>query len=182
MKGRKPHPVHLRRFDNSCKSQPVKSTARYVFPDIGDRTIAYLGRRFMATELTAQAPWDRTDDCSSEVTSKQFDYLLLDGIDCAEFAGLKKLDDGSLLGSLLDIGGGAVFSSIREAVTTLAKECATYVKSPELLKNFEPATTIAASALVLLVKGGALYQDIFLFKHQQISKQSLNVYVRRNIS
>jgi|GEM_PF-2044835 hypothetical protein len=94
MKGRKPHPVHLRRFDNSCKSQPVKSTARYVFPDIGDRTIAYLGRRFMATELTAQAPWDRTDDCSSEVTSKQFDHLLLDGIDCAEFAGLKKRTTG----------------------------------------------------------------------------------------
>jgi hypothetical protein len=42
---------------------------------------------------------------------------------------LKRLDDGSLLGSLLDIGGGTVFSSIREAITALAKESAAYEKS-----------------------------------------------------
>jgi len=55
--------------------------------------------------------------------------LLLDGIHCAEFAGLKKLDDGSLFGSLLDIGDGTVFSSIREAITALAKEAEAYEKS-----------------------------------------------------
>jgi len=37
-----------------------------------------------------------------------------------------------LLGSLLDIGGGTVFSSIREAITALAKECAAYEKSLRL--------------------------------------------------
>lgn len=101
----------------------------YVFPDIGGRTITYLGRRFMAVELTAKEPWERTDGGSPEITSKQFDYLLLDGKHAAEFAGLKRLDDGSLLGSLLDIGGGTVFSSIREAITALAKESAAYEKS-----------------------------------------------------
>ena len=105
------------------------SSLSYVFPDIGGRSIAYLGRRFMAIELTAEEPWERTDGSLSKITSKQFDYLLLDGIHCAEFAGLKKLDDGSLLGSLLDIGDGTVFSSIREAITALAKVAEAYEKS-----------------------------------------------------
>jgi hypothetical protein len=111
------------------KLSSISNEPLYVFPDIGDRTTAYLGRRFMAIELTAEEPWERTDGSLSKITSKQFDYLLLDGILCAEFAGLKKLDDGSLLGSLLDIGGGTVFSSIREAITVLAKEAEAYEKS-----------------------------------------------------
>ena len=101
----------------------------YVFPDIGGRTITYLGKRFMAVELTAKEPWERTDVGSPKITSKQFDCLLLDGKHAAEFAGLKRLDDESLLGSLLVLGGGTVFSSIREAITALAKESAAYEKS-----------------------------------------------------
>jgi hypothetical protein len=101
----------------------------YVFPDIKGRSIAYLGRRFMAIELKAEAPWERTDGGFPDITSARFDYLLLDGKHAAEFAGLKRLNDGSLLGSLLDIGGGTVFSSIREAITALAKESAACEKS-----------------------------------------------------
>lgn len=108
----------------SISNQPL-----YVFPDIGHRSIAYLGKRFMAIELEEEAPWERTDGGFPAITSARFDYLLLDGKHVAEFAGLKRLDDGSLLGSLLDIGGGTVFSSIREAITALAKESAAYEKS-----------------------------------------------------
>jgi hypothetical protein len=111
------------------KLSSISNDPLYVFPDIGDRTTAYLGKRFMAVELTEYAPWERTDGSLSKITSKQFDYLLLDGKHAAEFAGLKRLDDGSLLGSLLDIGGGTVFSSIREAITGLAKESAAYERS-----------------------------------------------------
>jgi hypothetical protein len=111
------------------KPPSISNEPLYVFPDIGHRSIAYLGRRFMAVELKADEPWERTDGSLSNITSKQFDYLLLDGKHAAEFAGLKRLDGGSLLGSLLDIGGGTVFSSIREAVTVLAKEAEAYEKS-----------------------------------------------------
>jgi len=111
------------------KLSSISNDPLYVFPDIGDRTTAYLGKRFMAVELTEHAPWERTDGGFPDITSTQFDYLLLDGKHAAEFAGLKRLDDGSLFGSLLDIGGGTVFSSIREAITALAKECAAYEKS-----------------------------------------------------
>ena len=90
----------------------------------------------MAVELTAKEPWERTDGGSPNITSKQFDYLLLDGKHAAEFAGLKRLDDGPLLGSLLDIRGGTVFSSIREAITGLAKESAAYEKYLGFLKKF----------------------------------------------
>lgn len=108
----------------STSNQPL-----YVFPDIGHRRIVYLGKRFMAIALEAEAPWERTDGGFPDITSARFDYLLLDGKHAAEFAGLKRMDDGSLLGSLLDIGGGTVFSSIREAITALAKESAAYEKS-----------------------------------------------------
>jgi hypothetical protein len=111
------------------KLSSISNDPLYVFPDIGDRTTAYLGRRFMAVELKAEEPWERSDGSLSKITSKQFDYLLLDGKHAAEFAGLKRLDDGSLLGSLLDIGVGTVFSSIREAITVLAKEAEAYEKS-----------------------------------------------------
>ena len=119
------------KFKRYLFAGPVDSVSAlsYVFPDIGGRTITYLGRRFMAVELTAEEPWERTDGGSPKITSKQFDYLLLDGKHAAEFAGLKRLDDGSLLGSLLVRGGGTVFSSIREAITALAKESAAYEKS-----------------------------------------------------
>ena len=90
----------------------------------------------MAVELTAEEPWERTDGGLPKITSKQFDYLLLDGKHAAEFAGLKRLDDGPLLGSLLDIRGGTVFSSIREAITGLAKESAAYEKYLGFLKKF----------------------------------------------
>jgi hypothetical protein len=118
-------------FKRYLVAGPVGHTpsADYTFPEIGDRNIFYMSRRFIAVELTAKQPWDRTDRGSPEITSKQFDYLLLDGKHAAEFAGLKRLDDGSLFGSLLNIGGGNVFSSIREAITALAKETAAYEKS-----------------------------------------------------
>ena len=119
------------KFKRYLFAGPVDSvpSLSYVFQDIEGRTVAYFGRRFMTVELTAEDPWERTDEGSPDITSARFDYLLPDGKHAAEFTGLKRLDDGSLLGSLLDIGGGTVFSSIREAITGLEKESAAYEKS-----------------------------------------------------
>ena len=98
----------------------VKDKPIYVFPDIGDHEIAYLGRRFMVIKSIGKDPIDFYQGSSDSINLAECDYVLIDGKDCCPIATFKNVTNGQIFGRLVGRSWGENFSTIREAVSGMA--------------------------------------------------------------
>ena len=64
----------------------TKEKVSYVFPEIGDHKIAYLGRRYMAIEAKGKFPIELYQGSFDSIDLKSCDQILLDGKDCCPIA------------------------------------------------------------------------------------------------
>lgn len=60
----------------------IKEKNSYVFPEIGDHKIAYLGRRYMLIEATGKFPIELYQGSFDSIDLKSCDLILLDGKEC----------------------------------------------------------------------------------------------------
>lgn len=100
----------------------VKEKPTYVFPDIGDHEIEYLGRRFMVIKSIGQDPIEFYQGSFDFIELSECDFILLDGKDCCPIATFKLSTTGQIFGMLVGRTWGENFSSIQEAVKGMAKK------------------------------------------------------------
>jgi hypothetical protein len=81
-------PPHLVR----SREKPI-----YVFPEIGDHEIAYLGRRNMLIKSTGTTAIELHQGSFEVVDLSACDYVLLDGNECCPIATLKYESDEDLV-------------------------------------------------------------------------------------
>ena len=106
-------PPHLVR----SREKPI-----YVFPEIGDHEIAYLGRRYMLIKSTGTSPIELHQGSFEVVDLSACDYVLLDGVGCCPAATLKCRADGVLVGALIGWKLGKEFASIADAVRGMKRD------------------------------------------------------------
>ena len=97
-----------------------KEKPTYVFPDIGDHEIEYLGRRFMVIKSIGEDPIEFYQGSLDSIDLSECDYVLLDGKDCCPIATFKLINNGQIFGRLLGWKWGENFSTIPEAVKGMA--------------------------------------------------------------
>jgi len=100
-------PPHLVR----SREKPI-----YVFPEIGDHEIAYLGRRYMLIKSTGTSAIELHQGSFEVVDLDACDYVLLDGVGCCPVATFKCRADGVLVGTLIGWKSGKEFASMADAV------------------------------------------------------------------
>ena len=106
-------PPHLVR----SREKPI-----YVFPEIGDHEIAYLGKRYMLIKSTGRSAIDLHQGSFEVVDLSACDYVLLDGVGCCPVATLKCRADGVLVGALIGRKLGKEFASIADAVRGMKRD------------------------------------------------------------
>ena len=110
-------PPHLVR----SREKPI-----YVFPEIGDHEIAYLGRRYMLIKSTGTTEIELHQGSSEVVDLTACDYVLFDGKECCPIATLKYENDEDLVGTLIDWSHGEKFASIADAIRGMTKKAALF--------------------------------------------------------
>jgi hypothetical protein len=100
----------------------VKEKPIYVFPDIGDHEIEYLGRRFMVIKSIGEDPIEFYQGSFDSIDLSECDFILLDGKDCCPIATFKLATNGQIFGKLVGRTWGENFSTIQEAVKGMAKQ------------------------------------------------------------
>ena len=100
----------------------VKEKTQFVFPDIGDHEISYLGRRFMVVNSKGNFPIELHQGSSEFVDLASCDLILLDGKQCCPIATMKYSATGELVGTLVGRKWGENFPSVRDAVAGMAKQ------------------------------------------------------------
>ena len=106
-------PPHLVR----SREKPI-----YVFPEIGDHEIAYLGRRYMLIKSTGTTSIELHQGSFEVVDLSACDYVLLDGVVCCPVATLKYENAEDLVGTLIGWRHGEKFSSIVDAIRGMTKK------------------------------------------------------------
>lgn len=96
--------------------------SKYVFPEIGDHTIAYLGRRYMLINTDGKYPIEHYQGSDEYVDLNLADYILLDGYDCVPFTTLVSKEGGEIEGELIGYENKQVYSSIKVAIKRLIKD------------------------------------------------------------
>ena len=100
----------------------VKEKPTYVFPDIGDHEIEYLGRRFMVIKSIGEDPIELYQGSFDSIDLSECDFILLDGKDCCPIATFQLVTNGQIFGRLVGRTWGENFSTIKEAVKGMAKQ------------------------------------------------------------
>ena len=100
----------------------VKEKPTYVFPDIGDHKIEYLGRRFMVIKSIGEDPIELFQGSFDSIDLSECDFILLDGKDCCPIATFKLVTNGQISGRLVGWTWDENFSTIQEAVKGMAKK------------------------------------------------------------
>ena len=106
-------PPHLVR----SREKPI-----YVFPEIGDHEIAYLGRRYMLIKSTGTTAIELHQGSFEVIDLSACDYVLLDGVGCCPVATLKCRADGVLVGTLIGWKSCNEFASIVDAVRGMKRD------------------------------------------------------------
>lgn len=104
----------------------------YVFPEIGDHDIAYLGRRYMLIKAAGKFEIILYQGSHESIGLNTCDFILLDGKNCCPIATLKINADAKLIGKLVGWLAGEIYDSIPEAVRGLAKKSAQQEIIPNL--------------------------------------------------
>ena len=99
----------------------VKKKDKFIFPEIGDHEITYLGRRYMMIRSKGNFPIEIHQGSIVLIDLESCDLILLDGTDCCPIATLRYQNENKLIGKLLGSTITESFLSIPEAVRGLAK-------------------------------------------------------------
>ena len=120
------------RFDRTLMAGVVGSTPKdkikvkerpiYVFPDIGDHEIVYLGRRYMLIKTEGVTPIYLNKGSLKAVDLKKFDLIFLDGKIGRPIATLKYEAKDKILGTLVGSKYPDHYSSIPVAIKELIKK------------------------------------------------------------
>jgi hypothetical protein len=94
----------------------VKEKPTYVFPDIGDHEIEYLGRRFMVIKSVGEDPIEFYQGSFDSIDLSDCDFILLDGKVSCPIATFKLVTNGQIFGRLVGRTWGEHFFTIPEAV------------------------------------------------------------------
>jgi hypothetical protein len=100
----------------------IKEKVSYVFPEIGDHKIAYLGRRYMVIQSKGKFPIELYQGSFDSIDLKSCDLILLDGKDCCPIATFNYEADDRLIGKLVGWSFPETFSDLRTAVQEMAKK------------------------------------------------------------
>lgn len=104
----------------------IKNEISYVFPDIGDHEIVYLGRRYMLIKASGKFLMPRYESADMYIDPDSCDFILLDGKNCCPIATLELETDGRLTGKIIGFAGSEGYASIQEAIRSLVKQNQSY--------------------------------------------------------
>jgi len=104
----------------------IKEKIQYVFPDIGDHEIVYLGKRYMLINSKGHSPIELYQGSFDSIDLDSCNLILLDGKECCPIATLTFGNNKSLSGNLLGRTNKENYKSIVEAIKGLAKQSQQY--------------------------------------------------------
>ena len=94
----------------------------YVFPETGDHTIEWIGRRYMLLKADGIYKIELWQAADVFVETDAVDYVLLDGLECMPFATLLQQNKGRIAGKLIVDNDEEVYRSLEEAKRELIKK------------------------------------------------------------
>ena len=100
----------------------IKEKNSYVFPEIGDHKIVYLGRRYMVIEAKAKFPIELYQGSFDSIDLKSCDLILLDGKDCCPIATFDYESANKLTGNLLGCTFPEKFSDLLTGIREMARK------------------------------------------------------------
>ena len=100
----------------------IKEKNSYVFPEIGDHKIAYLGRRYMVIEAKGKAAIELYQGSFDSIDLKSCDLILLDGKGCCPIATFSYEAGNKLTGKLVGWSFPETFSDLHKAIREMAKK------------------------------------------------------------
>ena len=100
----------------------IKEKNSYVFPEIGDHKIAYLGRRYMVIEAKGKAAIELYQGSFDSIDLKSCDLILLDGKDCCPIATFNYEPDDKLIGKLVGWSFPETFSDLHKGIQEMSKK------------------------------------------------------------
>ena len=100
----------------------IKEKISYVFPEIGDHKIIYLGRRYMVIEAKAKFPIGLYQGSVDSIDLKSCDLILLDGKEGCPIATFNYEPKNKLSGKLVGWSFPNEFSDLRTGIQEMAKK------------------------------------------------------------
>ena len=100
----------------------IKEKINYIFPDVGDHKIAYLGRRYMVIEAKGKAAIKLYQGSFDSIDLKSCDLILLDGKGCCPIATFNYEAGNKLTGKLVGWSFPETFSDLHKAIQEMAKK------------------------------------------------------------
>ena len=100
----------------------IKEKINYIFPDVGDHKIAYLGRRYMVIESKGKTNIELYQGSFDSIDLKSCDLILLDGKDCCPIATFNYEPDDKLIGKLVGWSFPETFSDLLTGIREMAKK------------------------------------------------------------
>jgi hypothetical protein len=100
----------------------IKEKVSYVFPEIGDHKIAYLGRRYMVIESKGKFSIELYKGSFDSIDLKSCDLILLDGKDCCPIATFNYESEDRLIGKLVGWSFPETFSDLSTGIREMAKK------------------------------------------------------------
>jgi len=95
---------------------------KYVFPDIGDHEIEYIGRRFMVVRSHGKAPIDLYQGAADQIDLNACDFILLDGKECCPIATFKLHSDTEISARLVGSATDERFANLQDAIKGMASK------------------------------------------------------------
>jgi hypothetical protein len=100
----------------------IKEKVSYVFPEIGDHKIAYLGRRYMVIESKGKFSIELYQGSFDSIDLKSCDLILLDGKDVCPIATFNYAPDDRLIGKLVGWSFPETFSDLLTGIREMTKK------------------------------------------------------------
>lgn len=100
----------------------IKEKVSYVFPEIGDHKIAYLGRRYMVIEATGKFPIELYQGSFDSIDLKSCDLILLDGKECCPIATFQFETENKLNGKLVGWSFTETLLDLHTGIREMAKK------------------------------------------------------------
>jgi hypothetical protein len=100
----------------------IKEKVSFVFPEIEDHKIAYLGRRYMVIESKGKFSIELYQGSFDSIDLKSCDLILLDGKDCCPIATFNYEPEDRLIGKLVGWSFPETFSDLRTGIREMTKK------------------------------------------------------------
>jgi hypothetical protein len=100
----------------------IKERPVFVFPEIGDHEVVYLGRRYMVIQAKGEFPINLYQNSDEVIDLDYCDMIMLDGKECGPIATFKHESGNKLIGKLVGLKFLETFLDIRDAVKKMAKK------------------------------------------------------------